>query len=159
VTKFWNAVISQYEIKDVYTGKIINEDTISELGKFAIDHFIPRSFVANDEIWNLTPTFSSVNSSKSNYLPGRERDKINLTRQQFIADKIALDNKSIRCLYKEFKRKHLNGTEMKNKLYDSGNSETEYGKILNTIITPIYISASNMGFIDWENRSYERACK
>ena len=120
---------------------------------------MPWSFVANDEMWNLTPTFSSVNSSKSNYLPGRERDKNNLARQQFIADKIALDNKNIRILYKEFKGKHLNGTEMENKLYNTGNSETEYGRVLSTIITPIYISASNMGFADWENRNYERGCK
>lgn len=64
--KFWNTVISHYEITDVYTGNIINEESISQYGKITIDHFKPWSYVASDEMWNLTPTFATINSSKSN---------------------------------------------------------------------------------------------
>ena len=35
----------------------------------SIDHFVPWSYVANDEIWNLHPTTKSINSAKSNNLP------------------------------------------------------------------------------------------
>jgi len=36
---------------------------------FAIDHFIPWSFVTHDLIWNLIPASRAANSSKSDSLP------------------------------------------------------------------------------------------
>lgn len=63
VRELWNAVLDVSEIKDIYTNKPF------ERNGFAVDHFIPWSFVANDELWNLIPMDSSLNSSKSNYLP------------------------------------------------------------------------------------------
>lgn len=39
----------------------------------SIDHFVPWSYVAHDELWNLTPTTRSINSSKSNNLPDWNR--------------------------------------------------------------------------------------
>ncbi len=36
---------------------------------FAIDHFIPWSFVVHDQLWNLVPTDRSSNSAKSDRLP------------------------------------------------------------------------------------------
>lgn len=50
-------------MKDVFTGKPI----IAK--QYDVDHFIPWSFVMNDELWNLMPMDSSLNSSKSNKLP------------------------------------------------------------------------------------------
>jgi len=35
----------------------------------SIDHFVPWSYVAHDEMWNLNPTTKSINSFKSNKLP------------------------------------------------------------------------------------------
>lgn len=43
--------------------------TTCEEEKYDIDHFIPWSFVMNDELWNLMPMDASLNSSKSNRLP------------------------------------------------------------------------------------------
>ena len=37
--------------------------------KYNVDHFIPWSFVMNDELWNLMPMDSSLNSAKNNRLP------------------------------------------------------------------------------------------
>ncbi|MDY5576621.1 MAG: HNH endonuclease domain-containing protein [Lachnospiraceae bacterium] len=34
----------------------------------SIDHFVPWSYVAHDEMWNLNPTTKSINSSKRNNL-------------------------------------------------------------------------------------------
>ena len=56
----WNAVIEIQPFSDIYTGGSL------EKGKYAVDHFIPWSFVANDELWNLIPTNTSSNSKKSN---------------------------------------------------------------------------------------------
>ena len=51
------------EIRDVFTGQPVKKK------KYDIDHFIPWSFVMNDELWNLMPMDASLNSSKSNRLP------------------------------------------------------------------------------------------
>lgn len=62
--KFWNKAISKgLEVRCLYTGKLL------EAREFDLDHFMPWSFVSHDLLWNLMPSDSSVNSSKSNKLP------------------------------------------------------------------------------------------
>lgn len=51
------------QVRNVFTGWPVAAK------KYDIDHFIPWSFVMNDELWNLMPMDSSLNSSKSNKLP------------------------------------------------------------------------------------------
>lgn len=36
---------------------------------FALDHFVPWTFVVHDQLWNLVPVDKSLNSSKGNRLP------------------------------------------------------------------------------------------
>ena len=48
---------------DIYSGESITAS------RFDLDHFIPCSYVANDELWNLIPMERRLNSSKSNKLP------------------------------------------------------------------------------------------
>ena len=62
-TNYWKYMIRRREVRDIYTGGILTPEDLS------IDHFVPWSYVASDELWNLTPTPKSVNSSKSNNLP------------------------------------------------------------------------------------------
>lgn len=52
-------------IKDIYTKKPIR-------GAFSIDHFLPWSFVAHDQIWNLSPVESRTNSAKGDAFPNLE---------------------------------------------------------------------------------------
>ncbi len=54
------------QLECIYTGQILTDSS------YAIDHFIPWSFVAHDEIWNLAPIDKSSNSSKSDRLPDPE---------------------------------------------------------------------------------------
>lgn len=62
--KFWNTAMSQgLEVRCPYTDKLL------EKRGYDLDHFIPWSFVSHDLLWNLIPTDSSINSSKSNRLP------------------------------------------------------------------------------------------
>ena len=63
VRKLWEGILQLYEVRDVYTGKPVLPN------QYDVDHFIPWSFVMNDELWNLMPMDSSLNSSKSNRLP------------------------------------------------------------------------------------------
>ena len=57
----WKTVseITGRPIKEIYTGKDIPLDALS------LDHFVPRSYISNDELWNLTPMRRSLNSSKN----------------------------------------------------------------------------------------------
>lgn len=63
VRRLWEGIIDVCDVRDVFTGRPVAAK------KYDIDHFIPWSFVMNDELWNLMPMDSSLNSSKSNKLP------------------------------------------------------------------------------------------
>lgn len=61
---YWKKVLEKSGwIKCIYSQEIITIDN------FSIDHYIPWSFVAHDQIWNLIPTTQEINSSKGNNLP------------------------------------------------------------------------------------------
>ncbi len=63
VRELWKGIMDVQEIQDVFTGKRVSKK------HYDVDHFIPWSFVMNDELWNLMPMDSSLNCSKSNRLP------------------------------------------------------------------------------------------
>lgn len=60
---FWKQVVCFERFVCIYSKQIINEKN------FSLDHFIPWTFVAHNQLWNLIPTPKPVNSSKSNNLP------------------------------------------------------------------------------------------
>jgi hypothetical protein len=62
-TKYWKQVLAVQPISCIYSGQLLDSKNIS------LDHYLPWSFVAHDQLWNLIPTHPSVNSSKSNKLP------------------------------------------------------------------------------------------
>ena len=70
VRKLWEGILDVREVRDVFTGNPI------VTRQYDVDHFIPWSFVMNDELWNLMPMDSSLNSSKSNKLPTCYRDNL-----------------------------------------------------------------------------------
>lgn len=51
--------------QDIYAGAKLGSD-------FSIDHFLPWSFVAHDQLWNLVPVLAETNSRKSDNLPDAE---------------------------------------------------------------------------------------
>ena len=63
VRKLWEGILELTEVRDVFTGEVVAPKA------YDVDHFIPWSFVMNDELWNLMPMDSSLNSAKSNKLP------------------------------------------------------------------------------------------
>ena len=64
-TTLWKEIIMSKNINDIYTGMNFTKENYDKLGGLSIDHFIPWSFVLHDEMWNLTPTFKNINSSKA----------------------------------------------------------------------------------------------
>ncbi|MBI9099697.1 MAG: hypothetical protein JEY91_14555 [Spirochaetaceae bacterium] len=66
-TTYWNRIIEKEKLSCIFSGRPIMSEDLS------IDHFLPWSFVAHDQLWNLIPVSRSINSSKSNNLPDLER--------------------------------------------------------------------------------------
>lgn len=64
-------------------------------GKYDIDHFIPWSFVMNDELWNLMPMDASLNSSKSNRLPKWNPFFQNFAQNQYLMYQMIYDDMRI----------------------------------------------------------------
>lgn len=65
-TNYWKKILStqpEGKFTCIYSGSKLKAD------EFSLDHFLPWSFVAHDQLWNLIPTTNSVNSSKSNNIP------------------------------------------------------------------------------------------
>ena len=84
--KFWKEYLVEHpDITCIYSGEIISKINMS------LDHFLPWSYVAHDQLWNIIPTPKSINSSKSNCLPSERyfKDFINLQYQvvQFYLNK------------------------------------------------------------------------
>lgn len=64
-TKYWKTILEHQYIECIYSKVKLDRNEIS------LDHYLPWSFVAHDQLWNLIPTTKSVNSSKSNNLPSQ----------------------------------------------------------------------------------------
>jgi hypothetical protein len=62
-TKFWRHILEHKSMNCLFTGQPLSLDDLS------IDHFLPWSFVAHDQLWNMVPVSRGINSSKSNNLP------------------------------------------------------------------------------------------
>ncbi|WP_069791239.1 HNH endonuclease domain-containing protein (plasmid) [Cyanobacterium sp. IPPAS B-1200] len=91
--KYWKLIIEKQPIKCIYSNNILDKNSIS------VDHYLPWSFVAHDQLWNLIPSIHTVNSSKSNNIPSSNYlDKfINLQHQGLvISNKILSQNEWLR---------------------------------------------------------------
>jgi hypothetical protein len=67
-TQFWDVVFDELgSIECIYTGLQLKKE------EYAVEHFIPYSFVSHDLIWNLLPANPSFNSAKGNKLPLLDR--------------------------------------------------------------------------------------
>ncbi|MEO8399693.1 MAG: HNH endonuclease domain-containing protein [Ignavibacteriaceae bacterium] len=61
---YWQKYLENFKnVKCIYSNQVLSRDNI------CIDHYIPWSYVAHDQLWNLLPVISKVNSSKSNNIP------------------------------------------------------------------------------------------
>jgi len=63
--KLWRALIDRRKIKCIYSNLQLEN-------KFDLDHFLPWSFIAHNQLWNLIPVSSKVNLEKTNHIPSME---------------------------------------------------------------------------------------
>ncbi len=144
VRKLWDGVLQYIDVRDVFTEESVNPQ------KYDVDHFIPWSFVMNDELWNLMPMDSSLNSSKSNRLPKWDPFFSRFARNQYLLYNLIHEEESIYKLYEACYRDNLHSIWAGHELYRKGNSETEFYNILQKNMQPVYDSARRQGYEVWK---------
>ena len=146
VRKLWDVALSLDTIQDVFTDEPIDPY------KYDVDHFIPWSFVMNDELWNLMPMDSSLNSSKSNKLPEWDPFFGKFLNNQFVLYRLIHDSnhpemhKRFEACYKD----NIHSIWANQELYRPGNSIEEFGNILEKNMRPVYDSARRQGYELWK---------
>ena len=146
VRKLWNAVLSLEPVADVFTGKQI------DIKQYDVDHFIPWSFVMNDELWNLMPMDSSLNSSKSNKLPEWDPFFIRFANNQFKLYKMINDTNRpvVHKLFEACYKDNIHSIWANQELYRPGNTSEEFEHILEKNMRPVYDSARRQGYELWK---------
>ena len=144
VRKLWEGILELSEVRDVFTG----EEIISK--KYDVDHFIPWSFVMNDELWNLMPMDSSLNSAKSNKLPKWDPFFERFADNQYLLYGLIHQREGIHKLYVECYKDNLHSIWAGQELYRKGNSREEFYRILENNMHPVYNSAKRQGYEIWD---------
>ena len=144
VRNLWEGILSVRGITDVFTGKPVVP------GQYDIDHFIPWSFVMNDELWNLMPMDSSLNSSKSNRLPQWDPFFSRFAENQYVLYGMIHERPEIHKLYEACWRDNLHSIWAGQELYRPGNSKDAFDTILAKNMRPVYDSAMRQGYEVWK---------
>ena len=143
VRKLWEGVLDLTPVRDVFTGQPVVPK------EYDVDHFIPWSFVMNDELWNLMPMDSSLNSSKSNRLPKWDPFFDAFAGNQYLMYELIHEKPE---LYKRFEacyRDNLHSIWAGQELYRKGNSRETFYSILEKNMMPVYDSAKRQGYEVW----------
>jgi len=137
--RFWDDVIKiGGDVHCIYTGNKLNP------GDFAVDHFLPWSFVAHDQMWNLIPADNSINSCKSDNLPSLDR----------YLEKLAEEHRKAIRVYLEAGRKESALDDFSSLGYTPRdllhlNRERFFAAYQQTF-TPLFQIAQNMGYEVWK---------
>lgn len=143
VKKYWKLLSELEPFYEIYGGTEVTRNNIS------IDHFVPWSYVAHDEFWNLHPTTRSINSSKSNNLPDWEQYFPLLADLEYHAYGMIWKYEKVKAEFDKCAREHLNNMDIKGRLYRPGLSKEAFTGQLSEVIMPVYQSARNCGFRNW----------
>lgn len=144
VRNLWKGILTYVNIEDVFTKDLINKHG------FDVDHFIPFSFVMNDELWNLMPMDSNLNSGKSNNLPIWDRFFSKFADNQFIMYELIYQKRDILALYEKCYKDNLHSIWAAQELYRNGNTKEEFVRILSNNMRPVYDSALRQGYSLWK---------
>lgn len=144
VHRLWDAIIELHPVRDVFTDQLIQKKA------YDVDHFIPWSFVMNDELWNLMPMDSSLNSSKSNRLPKWDPFFQRFAGNQYLLYEMVQDKPGLRKLYEACFRDNLHSIWAGQELYRPGNTKEEFILILQKNMQPVYDSARRQGYELWK---------
>ena len=143
VRKLWEGILTLSEVRDVFTGEAVVPK------QYDVDHFIPWSFVMNDELWNLMPMDSSLNSAKNNRLPKWDPFFARFAENQYLLYGLIHGKAGIYKLFEACYRDNLHSIWAEQELYRKGNSKEEFYGILQKNMQPVYDSARRQGYEIW----------
>jgi hypothetical protein len=129
--EFWDLFLSKNAIECIFTGEILTSSN------YQLDHFLPWTYVAHNQYWNLIPIISNCNSSKSNKLPNKSFIE-NYTAIHFKAMEYALKNNKEAFLEDYLCSLHCKIEDLKN--------ETKFKHSLTELISNLIDSAALQGF-------------
>ncbi len=138
--KYWKHVLGLAPLSCIFTERPL------EINDLSLDHFLPWSFVAHDQLWNLVPVSRSINSSKSNNLPSLHRYFGRFVDLQYKALSIYHTHPGKKS-WEKIIEPYI--TDLKLTERDILDKE-KLSKSLEAAITPLYNLARNQGFSpDW----------
>ena len=143
VRKLWDAILEIRPVKNVFMDGDINRES------YAVDHFIPRNFVMNDELWNLMPMDPIQNMQKNKKLPVWEDYFGQFANNQFMMYEMIFEKPELLKLYKQCYKDNLHSIWAIQELYRKGNSADEFRSILDKNMHPVYDSARRQGYDIW----------
>lgn len=143
VRKLWEGILELREVRGVFTGKSIGTN------RYDVDHFIPWSFVMNDELWNLSPMESELNRLKSNKLPKWDPFFESFAHNQFLMYEVIHEKPEIHKRFKTCFRDNLHSIWAVQELYRPDNSRDVFYGILRKNMRPVYDSARRQGYEVW----------
>lgn len=148
IKKYWKLILTLHPVHEIYNGIELDGKDLS------IDHFVPWSYVAHDEFWNLHPTTRRINSSKSNNLPDWNTYFLRFCEQEFFSYEMMWKYDSVHAEFDKCAKEHLNSEDIKRRIYRKGLAFSEFSASLEEVIQPIYQSARNCGFKNWIYREH-----
>ena len=143
VQKYWKLLLEIGPVREIYGNEVLTERDMS------IDHFVPWSYVAHDEFWNLHPTKKEINSSKSNNLPDWNMYFSKLCRLEYYSYEMMNSFETVMEAFEICAGEHLNNNELRGRIYRKGLSLQEFSRALEEVVQPVYQSAKNCGFQNW----------
>ena len=132
VRKLWEGILELTEVRDVFTGEVVAPKA------YDVDHFIPWSFVMNDELWNLMPMDSSLNSATSNKLPKWDPFFERFAENQYLLYGFIHEKPGIHKLFEGCYRDNLHSIWAGRELYCKGNSREQFYNILQKNMQPVF---------------------
>lgn len=111
---------------------------------YALDHFIPWSFVCHDLLWNLIPSNGSINSTKSNKLPDLDFYLPKLAALQHHSIKVMINADKEPKVMEDFVSLGYSAKDL------ADMSSERFRELYERTFNPISQIALNMGFETWK---------
>lgn len=149
VRKLWSYVVCKVPVVDMYSNEYLN------IADADIDHFIPWTYVCNDELWNLSPVASSLNRSKSNNLADWNLYFETFADNQYKMYDLVLNDLNAKKLFERCRKNNLYSIWANELLYTGNNNKESFKKTLKDNMKPVYDSAEMLGYPIWNASMYK----
>lgn len=142
---YWEIYMKSHDIRCIYSNKIVPHDN------FTLDHFVPWSFVCHDQVWNLIPVETSINSSKGNCLPARKYLPRFVDQQLDVLSHFRAINNigSSNSIWNKYKESYIADLDIKESELEK-NDVAIHSKLSGTLDRMLFTAAQNGFTPNWE---------